>query len=200
VQSTGRNQRSRSIAYDRCVAVGRPAACRSRKNTDTASTLTPVWSPRRAGYWPSPPAPPPPPVKLFHIRWSDWLRRHQARARWHPLAHPPAQIRHHVTLSRTSADDYVTNPDCVTWVGVHPAEWLIPQPWVAGAMHPVPVRTVDAPHRRPAIVAAGGAVQVLLQSWGCCRSRRVTCRRPGARPGELSAGSRNGRSCEGANP
>jgi hypothetical protein len=42
-----RNQRSRSIPYERSVASDRPAACKSRKNADTDSTGTPAESSSR---------------------------------------------------------------------------------------------------------------------------------------------------------
>ena len=44
-----RNQRSRSIPYERTVAAARPAACRSPKNSDTASTSAPAGSVSRNG-------------------------------------------------------------------------------------------------------------------------------------------------------
>ena len=36
-----RNQRSSASEYDRCVVAGRPAACRSRRNSDTGPTRPP---------------------------------------------------------------------------------------------------------------------------------------------------------------
>jgi hypothetical protein len=33
-------------------------------------------------------------VKLFYLRWSDWRRRHQARARWH---HRRTRLRRYAT-------------------------------------------------------------------------------------------------------
>ena len=49
-----RNQRSRSIAYDRCVVAGRPIACKSFKYTATGTTTRPPGSTSRYGSHTSP--------------------------------------------------------------------------------------------------------------------------------------------------
>ena len=51
-----RNHRSRSIAYDRCVAAERPEACSSCRNAVTATTGSPSLSISRTGSHRSPPA------------------------------------------------------------------------------------------------------------------------------------------------
>jgi len=55
-----RNQRSSASEYDRCVVAGRPAACRSRRNSDTGSTRPPPGPLRQYGSHRSPVSTSPP--------------------------------------------------------------------------------------------------------------------------------------------